>query len=130
MNALDNYPRPWRVTTTSRWRARGYNYHIRAANDMYVAERLTGGEAVATIIVEGVNERDERDRLRAELAELQSLLQERCVLLGRALAAVWSLLGEEDQQALMAVLDLPSGTGKTMPAKILVEMLERKGGAA
>lgn len=71
MNELDNYPRPWRVTTTSKqWRTGGgYNYHIRAANNMYVAEHVMGGSAVATLIVEGVNERDERDRLRTELAE-------------------------------------------------------------
>ena len=71
MNELDNYPRPWRVTKTSkRWKTGGgYNYHIRAANGNYVAERLMGGISVATAIVEGVNERDERDRLRAELAE-------------------------------------------------------------
>jgi hypothetical protein len=42
------------VTTTNRWRARGYNYHIRAANDNYVAERILNG-ALAQHIVSAVN---------------------------------------------------------------------------
>lgn len=62
-----------------------------------------------------------------DAAQLVGPLQDRCQLLGRALAAVWSLVGEEDQRALMAVLDVPAGSGKTAPALSLVQMLERKG---
>lgn len=62
-----------------------------------------------------------------DAAQLVAPLQERCQLLGRALAAVWSLVGEEDQQAIMAVLDVPAGSGKTAPALSIVQMLERKG---
>lgn len=62
-----------------------------------------------------------------DAAQLVGPLQERCQLLGRALAAVWSLVGEEDQRAIMAVLDTPCGPGKTMPANVLMRMIERKG---
>lgn len=53
-------------------------------------------------------------------AQLVAPLQDRCQLLGRALAAVWSLVGEDDQRAIMAVLDAPSSSGKTLPATTLV----------
>lgn len=48
-------------------------------------------------------------QLLVDAAQLVSPLQERCQLLGRALVAVWSLVGEEDQQAIMSVLDTPAG---------------------
>lgn len=64
-----------------------------------------------------------------DAAQLVAPLQERCELLGRALAAVWSLVGEDDQRTIMTVLDAPCGPGKTMPALSLVQMLERKGAA-
>jgi len=76
MNELDNYPRPWRVTTTGKQRRTGggYNYHIRAANDMYVAEKLMGGEDVAALIVESVNEREEPiAALKTQLATMAEL---------------------------------------------------------
>lgn len=62
-----------------------------------------------------------------DAADLVAPLQERCQLLGRALAAVWSLVGEDDQRAITALLDVPAGSGKTAPALSLVQMLERKG---
>lgn len=62
-----------------------------------------------------------------DAAQLVAPLQERCQLLGRALTAVWSLVGEEDQRALMAVLDVPAGSGKTAPAVAFAELRERFG---
>ena len=62
-----------------------------------------------------------------DAAQLVGPLQERCQLLGRALAAVWGLVSEEDQRAVMDVLQAPCGPGKTLPANVLVEILERKG---
>lgn len=62
-----------------------------------------------------------------DAAQLVGPLQERCQLLGRALAAIWSLVGEDDQRAVMAVLDAPTSAGKTMPTNVLVQILERKG---
>lgn len=59
-----------------------------------------------------------------ERAELVEPLQERCQLLGRALAAVWSLVGEEDQRAILAGLHTPTADGKTLPASTLVQLLE------
>ena len=76
MRELDNYPRPWRTTTTPRAHKTGggHNYHIRAANGMYVAERLMGGEDVAALIVESVNERKESiASLRTQLATMAEL---------------------------------------------------------
>lgn len=35
-----------------------------------------------------------------DAAQLTPLLQERCELLGRAVTAVWSLVSEEDRQAI------------------------------
>lgn len=69
---------------------------------------------------------EQRERQLIDEAQLVAPLQERCQLLGRALAAVWSLVGEDDQRAIMALLDSPAGAGKTMPALSLVQMLERK----
>ena len=73
---------------------------------------------------------EQRERESIDAAQLVAPLQERCQLLGRALTAVWSLVGEEDQRAVMDVLQAPCGPGKTLPANVLVELLERKGGAA
>lgn len=67
-------------------------------------------------------------RMLIDAARLAPLLQERCELLGRALTAVWSLVSEEDQQALAEYLDVPAGAGKTLPALSLVQMLERHEG--
>ena len=65
-----------------------------------------------------------------ERADLVDPLQERCQLLGRALTAIWGLVGEEDRQEITAVLDAPAGSGKSAPALTIVKMLGRKGGAA
>jgi len=76
MREIDNYPRPWRTTKTPRAHKTGggHNYHIRAANGMYVAERLMGGEDVAALIVESVNERKESiASLRTQLATMAEL---------------------------------------------------------
>jgi len=82
MREIDNYPRPWRTTKTPRAHKTGggHNYHIRAANGMYVAERLMGGEDVAALIVESVNERKESiaslKRQLATMAELNNSQRE------------------------------------------------------
>ena len=74
MSIHTDFPLPWHITYTARHRARGYNSHIRAADDSYVAERITN-EDLALYIVEVVNDRYElRDELaaanaRAEAAE-------------------------------------------------------------
>ena len=57
-------------------------------------------------------DRDEAQRL-VDAAQLQ----ERCLLLGRALTALWSLVSEEDQRAIMA---LPH-------ADKLLQVIERRG---
>ena len=64
MSIHTDFPLPWHITYTARHRARGYNSHIRAADDSYVAERITN-EDLALYIVQVVNE---RDQLRADLA--------------------------------------------------------------
>lgn len=56
-----------------------------------------------------IDERDELRRRAEEAEQLSALLRDRCQLLGRALAAVWSLVGEEDRRPIMAVLDAPTG---------------------
>lgn len=84
MNELDNYPRPWRVTTTGKQRRTGggYNYHIRAANDMYVAEKLMVGEDGAALIVESVNEREEPiAALKTQLATMAELYESQSKIL-------------------------------------------------
>lgn len=62
-----------------------------------------------------------------DAAKLVPLLQERCQLLGRALDALWSVVGEEEQREIADLLDVPAGDGKT--ALTLAQMLERKGAA-
>lgn len=59
-------------------------------------------------------------QLLVDAAQLVSPLQERCQLLVRALSAVWSLVGEEDQRMIMAMLPTPT-------ASTLVQLIERKG---
>lgn len=61
------------------------------------------------------------------LVRTNQLLAERCELLGRALAAVWSLVSEDDQQAITALLDVRAGAGKTRPAAAFAELRERFG---
>lgn len=70
-------------------------------------------------------DQDEAQQL-IDAAQLMAPLQERCELLGRALAAIWSLVDEEYQREIMSVLDAPTADGKTLPASTLVELLERK----
>lgn len=85
---------------------------------------VDGAENYGSAIV-GISRSEVRQLLDA--AQLVPLLQERCQLFGRALAAIWTLVNEEDQQAIAEFLDVPAGAGKTMPALSLVQMLERKG---
>lgn len=61
-----------------------------------------------------------------EATTLNGLLQERCQLLGRALAALWTLISDEDRQEIAQFLDVPVGAGKMLPAPLL-QMLERRG---
>lgn len=87
-------------------------------NEPYDMDGLEPAALVAVV--------EQREQLLVDAAQLVAPLQERCKLLGRALAAVWSLVGEEDQRAIMSVLDVPAGSGKTAPALSIVQMLERK----
>ena len=89
-----------------------------------VARAIGNAERGGSPIV-GVSKEEARQLIDA--AQLVVLLVERCQLLGRALAAVWSLVSEEDRQEITAVLDAPTGAGKTLPAVDLVQLLERKG---
>ena len=89
-----------------------------------VARGLTNTENFGSAIV-GISKDEARVLINA--AQLVAPLQERCELLGRALTAVWSLVSEEEQQALAEYLDVPAGAGKTLPALTLVQMLERHG---
>lgn len=89
-----------------------------------VARGINSAEHYGSVIV-GISRAEARCLIDA--AQLVAPLQERCELLGRALAAVWSLVGEEDQRAITALLDVPAGAGKTLPALSLVQMLEGRG---
>jgi hypothetical protein len=72
MSIHTDFPLPWHITYTARHRARGYNSHIRAADDSYVAERITN-EDLALYIVEVVNDRYElRDELAAATARAEA----------------------------------------------------------
>ncbi len=77
MSIHTDFPLPWHITYTARHRARGYNSHIRAADDSYVAERITN-EDLALYIVEVVNDRYElRDELAAATARAEAAERER-----------------------------------------------------
>lgn len=89
-----------------------------------VRQGLDNAENYGSAIV-GISRSEAQALINA--AQLAGPLQERCQLLGRALAAVWSLVGDEDQRAIMALLEAPAGAGKTLPALSLIQMLERKG---
>lgn len=77
MSIHTDFPLPWHITYTARHRARGYNSHIRAADDSYVAERITN-EDLALYIVEVVNDRYElRDELAAATARTEAAERDR-----------------------------------------------------
>lgn len=61
---LPQFPRPWHVRCTLRHKVGGWNQHIMSADDLYVAEGVSG-EGVADYIVAVVNE---HEVLRARLA--------------------------------------------------------------
>jgi len=88
-----------------------------------VARGINSAEHYGSVIV-GISRAEARCLIDA--AQLVAPLQERCELLGRALAAVWSLVGEDDQRTIMAVLEMPAGAGKTLPALSLLKMLDRR----
>jgi hypothetical protein len=90
-----------------------------------VARGLYSAENSGSPIV-GISKDEARQLIEA--AQLAPLLQERCELLGRAVNAMWELVGAEDQQAIAAMLD-PTGTGQPIPAGTLILMIERKGAA-
>lgn len=79
-----------------------------------VAKGIASVENYGSEIV-GISKHEAQTLIAA--AQLTAPLQERCELLGRALAAVWSLVGEEDQRAIMTVLDASAGSGNTLSAQ-------------
>lgn len=89
--------------------------------NLEVAERMRRAEQRVDELLAALAAMTQR---ASKAEEMSTLLQERCELLGRALDAMWDLVGEEDQQAIMVQMDAP---GAPSPATTFMQMLEQRG---
>ena len=80
-----------------------------------VRQGLDNAENYGSAIV-GISRSEAQALINAALLVVP--LQERCQLLGRALAVIWALVDEENQRVITAFLDVP--------ALSMIEKLERK----
>lgn len=81
-----------------------------------VRRGINNAENYGSVIV-GISRSEAQALLDA--AQLVAPLQERCELLGRALAAIWTLVSEEDRRMIASSLEVS--------ARTVIEKIDRRG---